>query len=273
MPKKILLLFAATASFTHAATIGVNFLHNGTNPDDIAFGTATAGVAPYAQGNWNFMATDWSGNGVNDAALTSLVTSTGAAVTNLLPITYGIHSDRVHYDSSNTYRSGIGNGSANNTLMNGYLDDASNNQPYINISLDNTVLNATIVLYIHGDATNGPVGRYWLEDWSDPINEGTVITDQVGISSNDYNGTFISAGTYSQTGTPTNVDVATGNYIVFENITANNIRIRGAGNGDPEDFGRAPINAFQLVTVPVPEPSTTALLGLGGLALVLRRRK
>ncbi len=34
----------------------------------------------------------------------------------------------------------------------------------------------------------------------------------------------------------------------------------------------APINGFQLIET-VPEPSTTALLGLGGLALILRRRK
>ncbi len=33
------------------------------------------------------------------------------------------------------------------------------------------------------------------------------------------------------------------------------------------------LNAYQLRNVTVPEPSSTALLGLGGLALILRRRK
>ncbi len=33
------------------------------------------------------------------------------------------------------------------------------------------------------------------------------------------------------------------------------------------------VNAYQLRNVTVPEPSSTALLGLGGLALILRRRK
>ena len=33
------------------------------------------------------------------------------------------------------------------------------------------------------------------------------------------------------------------------------------------------MNGMQLRHIPVPEPSTTALLGLGGLALILRRRK
>ena len=33
------------------------------------------------------------------------------------------------------------------------------------------------------------------------------------------------------------------------------------------------VGALQLRTTAVPEPSSTALLGLGGLALILRRRK
>jgi len=39
----------------------------------------------------------------------------------------------------------------------------------------------------------------------------------------------------------------------------------------PQGFGQAHISAYQLRAVP--EPSSTALLGLGGLALLLRRRK
>ena len=40
---------------------------------------------------------------------------------------------------------------------------------------------------------------------------------------------------------------------------------------DAQSFGNAHINAYQVRAVP--EPSSTALLGLGGLALILRRRK
>lgn len=44
------------------------------------------------------------------------------------------------------------------------------------------------------------------------------------------------------------------------------------GHGTFEhDFGAGDVAAFNLV--PVPEPSSTALLGLGGLALILRRRR
>lgn len=43
----------------------------------------------------------------------------------------------------------------------------------------------------------------------------------------------------------------------------------GTGTADV-DFG---LNGYILSTTPAPEPSSTALLGLGGLALILRRRK
>ena len=155
--------------------------------------------------------------------------------------------------------------------MNGYLDDGGNDQPYANISLAGSVTSSTVVIYFNGDGQGGSVGRYWLEEWTDPLAAGTVITDQVGVSANAFSGTFNLAGTFSQTGTPGNVDVASGNYIVFENITANNIRIRSAGNSDPEDFGRGPLNAFQVITVP--EPSGAMLIGLAGVTLLLRRRK
>ncbi|MDA7887842.1 PEP-CTERM sorting domain-containing protein [Akkermansiaceae bacterium] len=272
--RNTLLTLTATSSLlvtAHAASIGVNFI----DTDDVAFGSASAGAPGYAQPNWNFVTTDWSGSAANDIPLANLVTSTGAAAGVLQPISYPTgHNDAVHYDSANTWRSGAGNGSANDTLMNGYLDDGNDDQPYVNISLASSVTIATVVVYFHGDVASGAVGRYWLEEWSDPVAAGTVITDQVGIAANDYaGGIFNSAGTYGQTGTPTNVDVAANsNYIVFENITAKNIRIRGAGNGDPagENFGRGPINAFQVITVP--EPSSIGLLALAGLATLRRRR-
>ena len=271
-------LLAATSFLgtVQAATIGVNFTHDGTNPaapDDVLFpSTASAGAPGFAQTNWNHVVTDWSGSGGNDALFTAgLSDSTGATTSDLIMVSYPTgHSDQVHFDSNNTWSSASGNATANDTLMNGYLDDGGNDQPYANISLAGGVTSATIVLYIHGDGANGPVGRYWLEEWSDPLVAGTVITDQVGISSNDYTGTYVSAGTFSQTGTPSNVNVPSGNYIVFENITASNIRIRSAGNGDPEDFGRGPLNAFQVITVP--EPSSLGLLALAGLSFLRRRR-
>ena len=274
--KTVVLTLASTVATTlvaGAASIGINFLDS----QDVSFGSASAGAPGYAQANWNHMMTDWSGNAPNDALFaTGLVDSNGTLVgSTLQAFPADGHNDPVHYDAANTWRSGAGNGDANATLMNGYLDDGTDNQPYVNLSLSAGVFTSyTVVLYINGDGQNGPVGRYWLEDWSDPLAAGTVITDQVGISSNGYAGTFVQAGgPFSQTGTPGNVDVASGNFLVFENVTARNLRVRGAGNGDPEDFGRGPINAFQIIDTSIPEPSGVLLTGLSCLAMVLRRRK
>ncbi len=44
-------------------------------------------------------------------------------------------------------------------------------------------------------------------------------------------------------------------------------------NATAEAGGSDTIGAFVLNTTAIPEPSSTALLGLGGLALILRRRK
>lgn len=218
--------------------------------DDTPFGPDILAGAPGLEAsNWNFLQTDWSGSAQNDGVLASIKNSSGATTTSLANVTYGANADPVHYDSRNTWRSGAGNADANATLMNGYLDDGNDDQPYVNFSLNAGVLPIyKVVVYVHGDVASGAVGRYWIEEWTDPLTQGTPITDQVAILSNDYEGTFIQAGSdFPQTDTPSNVDVPTGNYIVFSGLTARNIRVRAAGNNDPEDAGRGPLNAIQIL--------------------------
>jgi len=231
-----------------ADTLGFKFLDS----QDTPFGSADmAGAGIYAQANWNFLRTDWSGNVDNDPLFTAgIVNASGAVTTSLVNIDYPTgHSDPVHWDANNTWRSGAGNADANATLMNGYLDDGGDGQPYVNFSLDVGALPTyTVVVYVNGDGQNGAVGRYWIEEWTDPLTDGVVITDQVGISDNSYTGSFVQAGSdFEPTATPQNVDVASGNYLVFKNMTARQIRVRSSGNGDPEDFGRGPLNAIQIL--------------------------
>ena len=87
---------------------------------------------------------------------------------------------------------------------------------------------------------------------------GTATTFDDGAAANP-NGTWTQ---YSTTGgaVPTN---AASVVITIDNSAA-------AGQAGSND-GYADLVSFN--TVPVPEPSSTALLGLGGLALILRRRK
>tara|TARA_B110000908_G_scaffold168580_1_gene223789 strand:+ start:1860 stop:2567 length:708 start_codon:yes stop_codon:yes gene_type:complete len=70
------------------------------------------------------------------------------------------------------------------------------------------------------------------------------------------------------TGSTTYVEGSTGVFSYFNNVTADaggNVLVQASGSGYET------INGFQIR--PIPEPTTTALLGLGGLALILRRRK
>ncbi len=61
-----------------------------------------------------------------------------------------------------------------------------------------------------------------------------------------------------------------GNYIVFSGVTGASFDLILQGSA-AESVLRVAVNGMQIV--PVPEPSSSALLGLGGLALVLRRRR
>ena len=60
------------------------------------------------------------------------------------------------------------------------------------------------------------------------------------------------------------------NYTVISGLSASSftLEITSPGGG-----GRGGISGFQIVATAVPEPTSAALLGLGGLGLVLRRRR
>ena len=132
--------------------------------------------------------------------------------------------------------------------------------------------------YAIGSAPNGTTATYdlggtfdlasvviyggWIDGGRDQQSVNVLVS---------YNGTdFVSLGT-------TLGGNASGSDLVFHRntITADNSEFDGVqkirfdfGNTEAGGTGYSEIDVFA-----VPEPSTTALLGLGGLALILRRRK
>jgi hypothetical protein len=286
-----------TSSAT-AASIGINFLNiagdtqafaPGDRHDNAANFVASdvVGAPGFAQANWNQFRGDWSGESVNDATHANLVDADGLPVTNLGIQSVNGDDDLVNYDSNNLWASGVYTEiggqpgvTANDTLMNGYLDDGNNGEPRINFDLKyngetgaNGILSYSVVIYFNGDGAAEQLGRYWIEDDT----TGNPITDLVGIDSGDYlaGGAFVSAGTFFQTEAPQLVNVDSGNYLVFAGITADRIRIRGGGNDDPGDldYGRAPINGIQLVAQVVPEPTTFVMAGAAVLFVVACGRR
>ena len=203
-----------------ASTISVKFIDSA---DTAWTASDVVGAPGYAQSNWNFVTTDWSGNAPNDALFTAgLKDSAGTTVSggSAAPAILGNvpyeapNSDPLHFDAANTWRSGAGNSTPNHTLMNGYLDDGTDNQPYVNLSLNtNAGLFETysIVLYVNGDAPGLASGRYWIESWTSSLTPGTPITQQVGVAANAaFTGTFTSAGSFARRGPLGNVDAPGG---------------------------------------------------------------
>jgi hypothetical protein len=284
-----------------AASIGLNFLN--VSGDDNSFESQGSGVfhdnpanfaptdvvgAPgFAQANWNQLRGDWSGLSVNNSAHANLVNSAGSPVTNLGIQSVNGDNDLVSYDSGNQWASGVYSQSggqpgvtANDTMMNGYLDDGGSNEPLIILDLKydgevgaDDIVSYSVVIYVNGDQAGQRLGRYWIED----ENSLQTITDLVGIDIGDYSagGAFVSAGTYPQTASPQVVIAPTGNYLVFEGITADRIRVRGGGNDDPGDrsYGRAPINGIQIVAQLVPEPTSALIAAVAAPCLRVRRRR
>ncbi|MEN8848740.1 MAG: hypothetical protein ABF377_11780 [Akkermansiaceae bacterium] len=232
-----------------------------------------AGAGDYADDHWNFLQGALSGDAANTALFTAgIKNGSGDVTTSLVDI--GAANTPVQYASANTWRSGAGNADANATIMNGYLDDGNDDQPFVNFSLTASALPVyKVVVYINGDAPNTAVGRYWIEEWTDPLLAGTVITDQVAILSNGYTGTFLQAGSdFEATATPANVDEASGNYIVFSNLTARNFRVRSSGNGDPEDADRSMPSKFSMMLMTrkvIMIPTVSLIFGKSPTASIL----
>lgn len=222
-----------------AASIAVNFAQNTNQPF-----TQGVNIGPTSinSANWNNTIDRDTGTFATAGFNTgSLVDDSGATLLNTT----------LDWASGGTYFNNAGVGSDSAKLIAGYLDDTG--------SANFTLANHGYALYdvyiiASADAGNGDSGTATFTHTGSSVN---------GTSSGTYTALGPNGGTLIEATGGT-----AGNYIKFTNQTAANLTIAaGARNGSV----RGPINGF--VIVQIPEPSTTALFGLGGLALILRRRK
>lgn len=239
----IILGTLATATISHAAiTAGVN-IGNADNANNLlnsrAAGDREAGVGIYRTSTWTDVNVASLGFGWGPLSVTDSGGGTAAQITS------------THTSGFNGFSGSFGAmaDSADRTLMNGYTSFNSGDAGTITLS------------GISSDFT-GAVGGYTVVVYFESDNNAREASITLGATTINGRDASTFSGTYNEA-TGVGVD---SNYAVFSGLTANSVNI------DIDSTpGRMGITGIALYATP--EPSSTALLGLGGLALILRRRK
>ncbi|MFD2158829.1 PEP-CTERM sorting domain-containing protein [Rubritalea tangerina] len=189
-------------------------------------------------GRTGYEQTNWNNVASNVAGPSlDLIDSTGATTT----------AD-VSWATTNVWGDGTANtdadaGVGNARIARGYKDDVGDGADFTVTNIGYATY--TAVLYFSTDAGGGTYGNFTVN----------------GV------GPQTSTGTKEQYGTNPIWDDT--NSLVITGLTGDLVV-----DGTRDGANRATIAGFQIIdTTAIPEPTSTALLGLGGMALILRRRK
>jgi len=241
------LFIVSGVTVSNASTLLVNFTDGGGDAD--ALGNNAAVAADFASVD----------SGVDAGAAVQLIN--GDAFTDGTTVTsgVGITGDLTIGIGQNGFSPNNGNLATGEPIIGGYLfANVGQGNPGVEVQLDNIVgINAgdvvTVTVYAVGDnavQTNSVLFG---------INGAAVAAPAPA----DINGNAVTIG---------NTASLADSSVQFSFTAASAITeldLQAVAEGGP--FSN--INGFSITTVAVPEPSSTALLGLGGLALVLRRRR
>lgn len=176
----------------------------------------------------------------------ALWVNTGNTATNATGINAG--GATVTWASKNTWGDGSPASAGDESVYGGYLDDGvktGGGGATFTVSGLTALFGSgpyTITVYSFSDDTTNPMGTLTLNGGASTAITGSPST-----------GTL--TGTYGIT--------------TFTGVTGDSFTILGAVSSGTAPQNRSTISGFSVI----PEPSSAALLGLGGLALVLRRRK
>ena len=244
----------AFAGSANAASIGVNV---GASGFDLS-STTSAGVE--AQTNWNNLTGgNVAATAVNDDSGTLLATT-------------------VQVQTSWSYTTGAGTSDGDHTLMHTALDNGGGEMGFVVTNIPYAVYD--VIIYHEGASDDGRGGPFFIRD-TDGGN--AIIASQVSYDSSTFSGTFVDGATVGTVpgtgiddngtpGDPNDDFVVNSNYVRFSGLTLANIGIRSDA-ANPLGIGtdRAPIAGMQIIEVP--EPSSLALIGLGGLMMIKRRKR
>ncbi|MGB0993499.1 MAG: PEP-CTERM sorting domain-containing protein [Akkermansiaceae bacterium] len=262
------LLVACLVSSGYAASISVNISPNATvdNQRVDAGETAFNGIADAESvdgSNWNNLSL---GTGaVGNMSIWPTLTQGGNHVD--LTDSSGIDSG-VNLTSSGSFYSNYANASTPNQ---GATGDGGLMQGYINLNSSETISLSGLAAWapngykVVAAFDIGPLTRTYGVSMNDGGPTQIFWTaDTAGADSDTNNDGVI--GWIETTATTSGTAVSDANYAIYGTFTGDTLTISGDAVS-----GRGTLNGFQIIAVP--EPSSTALLGLGGLALILRRRK
>jgi hypothetical protein len=251
--KKIILPAVAAlaiASSANAAIISVNF--DGRSAGTLASGDV-AGVE--SANNWNNVSS--GDNSGSNATTSSLINDSGVVTSTSITYEQNFWS--------------INNGtSTDGKVSSGYTNTSSTADGVLSIAglgSEFTSGGYNVILYLGGTDSQGQ-------------NTAIEVGANIGGGTSQWIRHVRSTdATFSGYNSETFADEATAqsgstnsNYVVFSGLTAASFDINVLkDSSSTSGWARAGIKGVQIVAVP--EPSSTALLGLGGIALILRRRK
>ena len=276
--------FAATIA--EADLISVNF-HVEDDTDAQAAhefdGVETAGVGSFNTSFWNNVGIGAGGTNAAAAQIFAPATlfddsgnSSAATVTSTLT---GGASTATRFGgyaaSSAAGEAELTNGISDDNLFNSYLalnGPNGDGSPTDNFVLDIAGLGLPFTangydLIIYSDTDRGPTTSGNARTSVFTVTEAggavsTALTEDDNSAPRTFDGNYVLS---DGSGAGTNYS----NYTVISGLSASAFTLEV----DSPNGGRGGISGFQIVATAVPEPTSAALLGLGGLGLVLRRRR
>ena len=230
----ILTALSITLCGVESATISVNFGTNARNGTTQTVGGGTAGVV--AVGNWN----ELTGSAGGPSAL---VNDSGAGTTAM-----------GSWGTGGTWGGTAPDGSLSGDrgLMGAWLDGNSASVTGIPYAMYD------VIIYGSSDVGNGGRALGWTVNGS-AVKSGGTFSDPLSADGNYFFGTHVDGSTATNNPSYIRVNGLSGNLTIGD-------------HPDPTTSTRSPIAGFQIIEV-VPEPSSSMLFGLGGLLLILQRRK
>jgi hypothetical protein len=242
-----------------------------------------AGLLPVA--NWNDL-TSPAGYLANDSKSNPIYADGSVAAGTV--ITWAVSDGGSQNTNDEVYRPmppdsiGLHIDDGHDQMMAGYLQASKNSStaPWLTLKVTGLDLAAfggsySVILYFDGDddvasLTSAAALSIYSSQAAFEASQASLAT-YYGRDKDDVNYAVINDGSdpfsvYQQIVSTDPLNPTEGNYVQFDGLTGSELFVRF--EGVPWEHGVA-LNGFQII----PEPATLAVLGLGSLALVLRRRR